>query len=147
MWEGLSLPHGTKFGNCRCKIVDSRAFPSWSLIHGLRWSGLIKAEPVYCGMARADNLCQVCYRYPIFPLHIEAETKWQPFCWWHFQVHFLWTKLVIMWFAVHLSLFLGVQLTVSQHWLGWWLGADQAASHYLSQRWPSSATHISVTHL
>ena len=45
MWEGLSLPHDTKFGNCRCKIVDSRAFPSWSLIHGLRWSGLIKAEP------------------------------------------------------------------------------------------------------
>ena len=45
MWEGLSLPHDTKFGNCKCKIVDSRAFPSWSLIHGLRWSGLIKAEP------------------------------------------------------------------------------------------------------
>ena len=45
MWEGLSLPHDSKFGNCRCKIVDSRAFPSWSLIHGLRWSGLIKAEP------------------------------------------------------------------------------------------------------
>ena len=45
MWEGLSLPHDTKFGNCRCRIVDSRAFPSWSLIHGLRWSGLIKAEP------------------------------------------------------------------------------------------------------
>ena len=46
MWEGLSLPHDTKFGNCRCKTVDSRAFPSWSLIHGLRWSGLIKAKPV-----------------------------------------------------------------------------------------------------
>ena len=45
MWEGLSLPQDTKFGNCRCKIVDSRSFPSWSLIHGLRWSGLIKAEP------------------------------------------------------------------------------------------------------
>ena len=45
MWEGLSLPYDTKFGNCRCNIVDSRAFPSWSLIHGLRWSGLIKAEP------------------------------------------------------------------------------------------------------
>ena len=45
MWEGLSLPHDTKFGNCRCKIVDSRSFPSWSLIHGLRWSGLIKVEP------------------------------------------------------------------------------------------------------
>ena len=45
LWEGLSLPHDTKFGNCRCEIVDSRAFPSWSLIHGFRWSGLIKAEP------------------------------------------------------------------------------------------------------
>ena len=53
MWEGLSLPHDTKLGNCRCKIVDSRAFPSWSLIHGLRWPGLIKAEPgvqaTWCG--------------------------------------------------------------------------------------------------
>ena len=45
MWEGQALPHHTKFGNCRYKIVDSRAFLSWSLIHGLRWSGLIKAEP------------------------------------------------------------------------------------------------------
>ena len=45
MWEGLSLPHDTKFGNCRCKTVVSRVFPSWSLIHGLRWSGLIKAKP------------------------------------------------------------------------------------------------------
>ena len=45
MWEGLSLQHDTKFGNCRCTIVDSRAFLSWSLIHGLCWSGLIKAEP------------------------------------------------------------------------------------------------------
>ena len=45
MWEGLSLPHDTKFGNCRCKIVDSRSFPNWSLIHGLRWSGLKKVGP------------------------------------------------------------------------------------------------------
>ena len=34
MWEGLSLPHDTEFSNCRCKIVDSRAFFIWSLIHG-----------------------------------------------------------------------------------------------------------------
>ena len=45
MWEGLSLPHDTKFGNCRCKIVDSRSFPSWSFINGLRWSGLILVWP------------------------------------------------------------------------------------------------------
>ena len=49
MWEGLSLPHDTKFGNCRCKIVDSRSFHSWSLIHGLRWSGLIKVGPEVLG--------------------------------------------------------------------------------------------------
>ena len=61
MWEGLSLPHDTKFGNCRCKIVDSRVFPSWSLIHGLRWSGLIKAEPgidahaYYCPSVRSSG--------------------------------------------------------------------------------------------
>ena len=55
MWEGLSLPHDTKFGNCRCRIVDNRAFPSWSLIHGLRWSGLIKAEPGL--LSRILHLC------------------------------------------------------------------------------------------
>ena len=56
MWEGLSLPHDTKFGNCRCKIVDSRSFHSWSLIHGLRWSGLIKVGPgVSEWLCRLDN--------------------------------------------------------------------------------------------
>ena len=63
MWEGLSLPHDTKFGNCRCKIVDSRAFPNWSLIHGLRWSGLIKAEPGYklmLGMTLPDETYVIC---------------------------------------------------------------------------------------
>ena len=45
MWEGSPLPHDTKFCNCRCKIVDSKAFSIWSLIHELRWSGMIKAEP------------------------------------------------------------------------------------------------------
>ena len=45
MWEGQALPHDTKFGNCRDKIVDSRAFLIWSLIHGSSWSGLIKVGP------------------------------------------------------------------------------------------------------
>ena len=45
MWEGQALPQDTKFGNCRDKIVDSRAFLSWSLILGLSWSGLIKLGP------------------------------------------------------------------------------------------------------
>ena len=45
MWESLSLPHDTKFRNCRDKIVDNRTFLSWPLIHGSSWSGLIKLGP------------------------------------------------------------------------------------------------------
>ena len=33
----------------------------------------------------------------------------------------------------HWSLFPRVQLTIFQHWFRWWLGADQATSHYLNQ--------------
>ena len=43
--EGQALPHDTKFGNCRDKIVDSRMFLRLSLIHGSSWSGLIKLGP------------------------------------------------------------------------------------------------------
>ena len=45
MWEGQTLPHDTKFGNSRCEIVGRRVIFIRSLIHGLSWSGLIKAEP------------------------------------------------------------------------------------------------------
>ena len=45
MWEGLSLPHDTKFSNCRGAIVDRRVIFIWSLIHGSSWSGLIKVRP------------------------------------------------------------------------------------------------------
>ena len=44
---------------------------------------------------------------------------------------------------IYWSLFLRAQLTVSQHWFRLWLGAEQATSHYLNQRWPISLTHIS----
>ena len=47
LWEGQALPQDTKFGNGRNKIVDSRAFISWSLIHGSSWSGLIKLGPCF----------------------------------------------------------------------------------------------------
>ena len=30
---------------------------------------------------------------------------------------------------------LGAQLTIFQHWFRWWIGADQATSHHLNQRW------------
>ena len=35
----------------------------------------------------------------------------------------------------HWSLLLRVQLTIFQHWFRWWLGANQATSHYLNHWW------------
>ena len=49
----------------------------------------------------------------------------------HFQTHFLEWKC----WKFHWSLFISVQLTIFQHWFRWWLGADQATSHYLNQWW------------
>ena len=42
-------------------------------------------------------------------------------------------------------MFLRVQLTIFEHWFWWWLGADQATSHYLNQWYPRLPTHICVT--
>ena len=39
------------------------------------------------------------------------------------------------WLKIHWSLFPRVQSTILQHWFRWWLGADQATSHYLNQCW------------
>ena len=45
MWEGRSLPHDTKFGNCRDAVADRKVIFIWSLTHGSSWSGLIKVGP------------------------------------------------------------------------------------------------------
>ena len=81
MWEGLSLPHDTTFGNYRCKIVDNRSFPSWSLIHGLRWSGLIKVGPasliIYCtcvGYSAFSDLSQIS------DLSLNDNFIWEELC-------------------------------------------------------------------
>ena len=102
MWEGLSLPHDTKFGNCR---GDRRVIFIWSLIHGSSWSGLIKVGPglLHKGKSWANKLhfllsaqiflvllwSTICIDWFVpFSWHIEAETKWTPSCR-HFQMHFL----------------------------------------------------------
>ena len=52
-----------------------------------------------------------------------------------FSNDFSWMKMYEFWLTFHWSLFLGVQLTIFQHWFRLWLGADQATSHYLNQWW------------
>ena len=77
MWEGLSLPHDTKFGNSRCEIVGRRVIFIWSLIHGLRWSGLIKVGPGQLAVA------------------VLSWIQWGGFasCGWPWKVIFWWWKL------------------------------------------------------
>ena len=48
---------------------------------------------------------------------------------------FSWTKMLEIRLRFHWSLFLMVQLTIIQHRFRYWLGAGQAASHYLNQWW------------
>ena len=52
-----------------------------------------------------------------------------------FSYAFSWMKMFEYRLKFHWSLFLRVQLTISQHWFRWWLGSDQATSHYLDQWW------------
>ena len=52
-----------------------------------------------------------------------------------FSNGFSWMKIYEFQLKFHWSLFLRVQLTIFQHWFRWWLGADEATSHYLNQWW------------
>ena len=52
-----------------------------------------------------------------------------------FSNAFSWMKMYEFRLKFHWSLFLQVQLKISQHWFRYWLGADQATSHCLNQCW------------
>ena len=62
-----------------------------------------------------------------------------------FSVACQWMKSCVFWLQVPLipwSLFLRVQLTITQYWFKYWLGAELATIHYLNQCWPDSLIHI-----
>ena len=52
-----------------------------------------------------------------------------------FSNAFSWMKMYSIRLRFHWSLFPRVKLTIFQHWFRYWLGADQATSHYLNQGW------------
>ena len=62
-----------------------------------------------------------------------------------FSNAFLWMITHEYGLKFHWSLFPRVQSTILQHWVRWWLGADQATSHYLNQWWPIPPTYICST--
>ena len=59
-----------------------------------------------------------------------------------FSNAFSWMKNFVFRFEFPWSSSLMVQLAMSQHWFKYWLGTEQATSHYLNQCWPSSPMHI-----
>ena len=54
-------------------------------------------------------------------------------------------KFILFLIEFHWNMFPGVELTLCQHWFRWWLGAEQATSHYLNQCWHNLLTHICIT--
>ena len=75
---------------------------------------------------------------PLIALTLHPWTKWQT----TITNAFSWMKMTEFRFEIFWNLFPGVELTISQHWSMWWLGVEQATSHYLKQCWPYSLTHI-----
>ena len=104
MWEGQALPHDPKFGKCRDKIVDSRSFLSWSLIHGSSWSGLIKVGPgefmwylpIFFRITSLGSACPIASELTHLSLDKMAAISQTIFS--------------------DRSLFIRVQLTIIQHW-------------------------------
>ena len=52
-----------------------------------------------------------------------------------FSNAFSWMKMYEFRLRFHWSSFLISLSTIFQHWFRWWLGADQATSHYLNHWW------------
>lgn len=67
----------------------------------------------------------------------------------HFEVHSLewkyWPIAANLSLKSHWNVCLRVQITISQYWFEYWLGADKVTSHNLNQRWSSSSTHVYVS--
>ena len=67
-----------------------------------------------------------------------------------FSNTFSWMKMYEFQSKFHWSLFLGVKLTILQHWFRLWLGANQATSHYLNQlerlRSEDTPRRLMITH-
>ena len=53
-----------------------------------------------------------------------------------FSNAFSWMKFIVSLFIFPWNMLPRVQLSICQHWFRWWLGNEQATSHYLNQCGP-----------
>ena len=92
-------------------------------------------QPLISGMGVTKVL------FPNFLINSSPLDKMATILAGNISIAFSWMKMIQFWFNFHCTMFPGVQLTISQHWLRYWLGAKQATSHYLNQWWPIPLTH------
>ena len=98
-----------------------------------RWWG----RAMCMGQCKRDLMHLICLNWSLDKMAMTSPTI--------FGNAFSWMESFVFRLEFHWSLFLRIQLTISQHYFRQWLGAKQAPNHYLNECWPSSATHICST--
>ena len=73
------------------------------------------------------------YSYVFTPLTHWGRVNMDAISQMTFSNAFSWMKMLEFRLKFRWSLFLRVQFNIFQHWFRYWLGADQATSHYLNQ--------------
>ena len=107
--ERFLLPVPTLFWDMMCRYVFMPPLKYWGN-EGLSWN--VKGILTHWGRDKIDAILQTTF---------SSAFSWMKT--FEFRLKFQW------------SLFLGVKLSIFQHWCRWWLGAVQATSHYLNQWW------------
>ena len=116
----------------------------WRMEHRI-WTKYAAKWPQRCETATYFiNSKSIVNIMDIICQHIEAWRKWQILCWQHFQFDFL-NENVTFLLKFQFCVLGRVQLTISQHWLRWSIGAKQATSHYLTQWFPTWLMLICIT--
>ena len=114
-----------------CKIDDLNPIWVWisNYIHYKVWDEITFPSQHFIGVT--FKLIHICKRSPL--AHWGRDNM-DAFSQMTLSNAFSWMKILELRPKIHWSL-LRVLLTIYQHWFCWWLGADQATSHYLNQCW------------
>ena len=119
------------FHMVKIKLFIACAAFSWCVYFYIKRSiGTVKQFSIYIH----SSICNV---FPLFRVssHSLDCVMNNLFNWTTYWNAFSWMKMHEFPLRFHWSLFLGVQITIFQHWFRWWLGACQATSHCLNQWW------------
>ena len=114
----------------------------WNSLHDRKQSCIVSQQccPImgYFVLTDTGNICQLLNGWRWLCAWLGVDNKWPR----HIEDANLRTtfsnifsrmRMIEFWLNIQYNLLLMVQLTISQHWLGYWLVAWLAPSHYLSQ--------------